>query len=143
MSSETAVTSVQPPLDRPLEPTTRLSGARVFVAEDEPIILFLLEDVLGDFGCTVVGRARWVSEALAFVTSQVFDVAVLDCKLADGTIEPVIDVLAARGIPFIIASGASSTDFTDLFGSAIAVQKPYKVADLRQALIRALAQGSA
>ena len=139
MRSETAIATVQPRLDRPLKPATTLSGMRVFVAEDEPILLFALEDVLGDFECTVVGSATRVSEALDFVTGHTFDLAVLDAKLADGMIDPVIDVLAARGIPFIIVSGSSSSDY----GSAVVVQKPYKDADLRQALLRALVRNSA
>lgn len=36
-----------------------LTGKRVLVLEDEPLVAMLLEDMLADFGATVIGpRAR-------------------------------------------------------------------------------------
>ena len=134
----------RPQQDRlPPEPPTALSGARVFLAEDEVMLLLALEDVLGELGCKVVGTATRVTEALAFVASHPFDVAVLDGKLADGNIDPVVEMLAARGTPFVLASGLAQSDFTQGFGNAVVLQKPYTDADLRQALLLALAQGPA
>ena len=119
-------------------PPSSLSGVRVFLAEDEPMILWALEEVLDELGCEVVGTATLVTEALAFVASHRFDVAVLDGRLADGNIDPVIDVLVARGTPFILASGLASPGFKERFSGAVALQKPYNAADLEQALARAL-----
>ncbi|MDP3175345.1 MAG: response regulator, partial [Phenylobacterium sp.] len=34
-----------------------LAGLRVLVVEDEMIVSMLIEDMLGDLGCTVVGPA--------------------------------------------------------------------------------------
>ena len=134
----------RPQQDRlPPEPTTALSGARVFIAEDEPTLLLVLEDVLGELGCKVVGTARRVAEALAFVASHPFDVAVLDGKLADGSIDPVVEMLVARGTPFVLASGLAQSDFSQGLSSAVVLQKPYTDADLRKALLLALAQGPA
>ena len=117
-----------------------LAGVSVFVAEDEPMLVWALEEVLSDFGCRVVGTAARVAEALAFVADHAFDVAILDGKLADGSVDPVLDVLIARGTPFIIASGVASTDLTTKYAGAVVLQKPYKDADLRQALRLALAR---
>ena len=117
-----------------------LSGVSVFLAEDEPVLMWALEEVLSDLGCQVVGTAARVTEALAFVAHHAFDVAILDGTLADGSVDPVVDVLIARATPFIIASGAASTDLTTKYGSAVVLQKPYRDADLRQALLLALAQ---
>ena len=41
-----------------------LNGARVLVVEDEAAISMLLEDMLLDFGCEVVGPAARLSKAL-------------------------------------------------------------------------------
>lgn len=35
--------------------TTTLAGLRVLVVEDEMLVSMLLEDMLADFGCSVVG----------------------------------------------------------------------------------------
>jgi CheY-like chemotaxis protein len=122
-------------------PPPSLTGVRVFLAEDEPMILWAFEEALGDLGCQVVGTAALVTEALAFVATHGFDVAVLDARLIDGDIDPVIDVLAAGGTPFILASGLVQPGFTERFSSAVALQKPYDIADLEHAIARVLQRG--
>jgi CheY-like chemotaxis protein len=117
---------------------TTLAGIQVFVAEDEPILLWALEELLEGLGCTVAGSATRVTEALAFVASNSFDVAVLDGSLADGSILPLVNILAARGTPFVMASGLSSSDFPEAFSSGVFVRKPYNGTELRQALVLAL-----
>ena len=133
---------VQPPRAQPPseEPATLL-GVSVFLAEDEPMIVWALEEILSDLGCKVAGTCARVTDALAFVASHPFDVAVLDGKLSDGPIDPVVEVLVARGTPVIIASGVASFECSARFGNVISLQKPYKDADLRQALLLALARG--
>jgi CheY-like chemotaxis protein len=117
-----------------------LTGKRVFLAEDEQMLLWVIEEVLSGFGCVVVGTATRVNEALAFVTTHTFDIAVFDRKLADGTIDPVVAVLIARGTPVIIASGSTPSEFAERFRNVVSIQKPYKDTDLRQALLRVIAQ---
>lgn len=116
-----------------------LAGVRVFVAEDEPILLMTLEDILCELGCTVVGTAGRVTDSLAFVASNAFDVAVLDGWLSDGIINPVVDALLARGIPFVVASGYDSCHFPESFSTAVFLKKPYSDELLGQALLRSLA----
>lgn len=133
--------SDRPRSDQPLPvPSTVLVGTRVFLAEDEPMLSWALEEVLTDLGCRVVGTATRVTEALAFVTNHAFDVAILDGKLTDGTIDPVVDVLLARGTPVIIATGVTSSECAERFGNVVSIQKPYKDTDVGQALLRALAR---
>ena len=103
--------------------------------------LWALEEHLGELGCKVVGTAARVTEALAFVASHPLDIAVLDGTLADGSIAPVVDLLVVRGTPFILATGLASSDYTKTVSSVVVLQKPYTVADLRQALLLALTQG--
>ena len=124
-----------------LDEAAALLGLRVFLAEDEPMLLWALEEMMSDFGCSVAGTAARVTDATAFVASHPFDVAVLDGTLRDGPIDPVVAVLAARGTPVIIASGIASLECAARFGTVVYLQKPYRDADLRQALLLALAQG--
>ena len=124
-----------------LEVPSTLAGVSVFLAEDEPVLVWALEEVLSELGCKVVGSAARVTDAMAFVAQHTFDVAVLDGTLADGSIDPVVELLLARGVPFILSSGRSSCDVTKKYSHAIVLQKPYKDVELQQALLLALARG--
>ena len=134
MHCESVVGTVQ--TRRPVE----LAALNVFIAEDEPMLLFSLEEILSELGCVVVGSATRVSEALAFAANQAFDVAVLDVSLADGVIDPVVSALTQRGIPVVVASGMSRGEAAERFCGVIMLQKPYRDRDLQLALIKALAQ---
>lgn len=112
-----------------------LRDLRVFLAEDEPVLLMELEENLADMGCKVVATAARVSEALELLARHEFDTAILDVRLKDSTSEPVGDALVTRGIPFIIATGDSSTELARRFPNAPVLNKPYSADDLRKALL--------
>ncbi|HEY1750923.1 MAG TPA: response regulator [Caulobacteraceae bacterium] len=79
---------------------------RVLVVEDESLVAMLLEDVLGDLGCEVIGPAASVEQALALIAAGGFDFALLDVKLgAAATSFPVADALRAAGVPFAFVTG--------------------------------------
>jgi CheY-like chemotaxis protein len=84
---------------------TPLSGLKVLVVEDEAIIALMVEDLLGDMGCEVVGTAGELSQAFAMAERCVFDCAILDVNLGGQRIDPFVDLLKARGSPFIFATG--------------------------------------
>lgn len=112
-----------------------LKDLRVFLAEDEPVLLMELEENLADMGCKVVGAAQRVSEALELLANREFDAAILDVRLKDSTIEHVGEALVKRGIPFIIATGDSSAELLRRFPDAPVLNKPYSIEDLRHALL--------
>jgi len=81
------------------------SGRRVLVVEDEVLVAWLLEDMLADLGCAVVGPAVSVKQALAMIDAEAIDVAVLDVNLNGQLSYPIADALAARGVPFVFSTG--------------------------------------
>ena len=85
--------------------TSPLSGRRVLVVEDETMVAWLLEDMLADLGCAVVGPAARVNQALAMLDAEAIDAAVLDVNLNGQMSYPVADALAARGVPFVFSTG--------------------------------------
>jgi CheY-like chemotaxis protein len=115
-----------------------LRGLRVLAAEDEPMLLLALEDMLGDLGCRVVGSAATVAQALELGTSQEFDVAVLDVSLARETVEPAARAIVARGIPVVLATGHVGSDVAVRLGAAGVVEKPYSADALQKALANAV-----
>lgn len=86
-----------------------LEGRRILVVEDEALVAMLLEDELVDAGARVIGPATTVGDALRLVEAAAadggIDAAVLDIGLEDGTAVPLADRLAARGVPFLFATG--------------------------------------
>jgi DNA-binding response OmpR family regulator len=82
-----------------------LAGLRVLVVEDEMLIAMLIEDVLADYHCIVVGPFNSVPDALEAAVSENIDLAVLDVNVAGTKIYPVAETLDGRGIPFLLLSG--------------------------------------
>lgn len=115
---------------------SKLTGRRVLVVEDEALVAMLVEDALLDAGAGVIGPAATVAEALACLERETPDVAVLDLNLAGETSTPVADVLAARGIPFVVATGYGADGLPPGHAKATVLAKPYDPDDLTAALAR-------
>jgi CheY-like chemotaxis protein len=96
------------------------SGRKVLLVEDEPIVAWLLQDMLVDLGLVVVGPAASVNQALAKIDAESIDMAVLDVNLKGQMSYPIADVLVARGVPFVFSTGYDSR-LSDLSGVAEAV----------------------
>jgi CheY-like chemotaxis protein len=116
------------------------SGARrVLVVEDDVMIRMLIEDMLGDLGFAVAAEASKVHEALAAVNSTAFDVAILDVNLSGETTGPVAEALAARGTPFVFATGYGEHGLPDQFRDRPLLKKPFQIESLKRMLETALA----
>jgi CheY-like chemotaxis protein len=117
-----------------------LAGTRVFIVEDEALILDTLQDMLEGLGCHVVESALRVDEALAKLVGLDFDVAVLDVNVAGTRIDPVADLLAERGMPFLFASGYGRGSLPAAHRARVLLSKPYRTSDLQAALHSVLPQ---
>jgi CheY-like chemotaxis protein len=117
-----------------------LIGTRVFIVEDEALVLMTLEDSLAALGCEVVASVLDIDEALAKGGALAFDVAILDVNLAGQSVEPVADLLARRGIPFVFSSGYGPSALPADYRDRPLLAKPYVVSELRTALLTVLAQ---
>jgi CheY-like chemotaxis protein len=118
-----------------------LTGLRVLVVEDEAAISLLLEDMLLDFGCTVVGPAARLATALQTVEREALDLAILDVNVAGEPIYPVAEILEKKGVPFVFSTGYGSAGIKDAFRNRPVLQKPFAQHDLKQKLL--LARNSA
>jgi CheY-like chemotaxis protein len=106
------------------------SGRRVLVVEDEMMVAWLLEDMLGDLDYAVVGPAARVDQALALLDAEVVDAAVLDVNLNGQKSYPVAAALAARRVPFVFSTGYHQDSLTDGYKGFPALQKPFERAKL-------------
>ncbi len=82
-----------------------LARMRVLVVEDELLVAMLVEDMLADAGCIVVGPFSRVAEALAALQTEVVDVALLDVNIAGEQVFPVAHELERLHVPFLFVSG--------------------------------------
>jgi len=116
---------------------------RVLIVEDDVMIRMLIEDMLGDLGFAVAAEASKVHEALAAVNSTTFDVAILDVNLSGETTGPVAEALAARGTPFVFATGYGEHGLPDQFRDRPLLKKPFQIESLKRMLEAALAGAKA
>ena len=107
---------------------------RVLVVEDELLLGILLESMLTELGHEVATIAAQVSNALTAVESEIFDLAILDVRLQGESIVPVADALAAKGLPFIFATGYGRNGLPEAYRSKTVLQKPFSQSDLQRAL---------
>jgi CheY-like chemotaxis protein len=111
---------------------------RILVVEDELMIRMLLEDMLGELGYTVAAEAARIDEALEAAKTADFDVAILDVNLNGQPILPVADALAARGMPFVFATGYGERGLPEPYRDRPTLKKPFQMEGLKQMLDDAL-----
>jgi CheY-like chemotaxis protein len=104
------------------------------VVEDECIVSWLLEDMLADLGCAVVGPAACINAALAMIEAEALDAAVLDVNLNGLPSYAIADALAARGVPFVFSTGYSRDGLLDAYRIVPTLQKPFHRSELADAL---------
>lgn len=121
-----------------------LQDLRVLVVENDEMSAALLQMQLVQSGALVVGLAASVAEALRLLEEAAPDVALLDYRLAHNeTSEPVAAALAARGVPFVLATGMAAEQLPVAMQSGVLLIKPYLSAELSKALGRAVGRSSA
>ena len=113
------------------------AGKRVFVVEDELMIRMLLQEMLADLGHTLAGEAGRIEDALALARQGEFDVAILDVNLNGQPISPVVEVLVARGLPFVFATGYGQRGVPEQYRRIPTLQKPFQADALALALAAA------
>jgi CheY-like chemotaxis protein len=116
-----------------------LQGRRVLLVEDEAMIAMLLEDMLGDLGCEVVGPAYALAPALALAGEAPIDVAILDVNLAGLPVFEVADALRARSVPMVFSTGYGDGGLREVDRAAPVLGKPFRAGELASALRKALA----
>jgi CheY-like chemotaxis protein len=122
--------------------TSSLVGRRVLVVEDEMMIAMLVEDMLAELGCSVVGPAHALDAALELARTELgLDVAVLDVNLGGQPVFAVADALREKGVPAIFSTGYGDAGLREIDRGSQVLQKPFRAGDLAKALNAALGTG--
>jgi DNA-binding response OmpR family regulator len=114
-----------------------LQGLKVFIVEDESLIAMLLEDILEELGCEIVGSALTLKQALDQADNVPADVAILDINLGGDPIFPVATRLVARNVPIVFASGYGATTLTEEWRDRPTLPKPFSADQVAAALTNA------
>ena len=113
------------------------AGKNVLVVEDEIMIRLLLEDMLGDLGYNIAAAVGRVDDAVKVARTGEFDVAILDVNLNGQTVSPVAEILEARGLPFVFATGYGERGLPERFSNRPTLQKPFQQENLGRILAQA------
>ena len=109
---------------------TRPPGGSVFLVEDEVMIRMMVADMLEELGYSVAAEAGEISEAIRLAQSAQFDLAILDVNVNGKVISPVAELIDARNIPFVFATGYGSSGLPEEYRDRPALQKPFQVETL-------------
>ncbi|MGE5721552.1 MAG: response regulator [Sphingomonadales bacterium] len=105
----------------------------ILIVEDEPLVAFSNEHLLGEAGYTVVATVDNLADALRMIGSHAIDLVLSDVRLrgeGDGT--DVARAAAARRIPVLFVSGYCPEDARCLAIGCLS--KPYTDRMLKAAL---------
>jgi CheY-like chemotaxis protein len=111
-----------------------IAGLRILIAEDEALVAMMIEDIVADLGCVVVGPAASVARALELIGGERIDGALVDLNLGGEHARPIVDALQARGMPLVFISGYGRAMLTGDLARYPIVSKPFDEGDVRQAL---------
>jgi CheY-like chemotaxis protein len=114
--------------------TKLLSGMSILVVEDEMMVLWNIEAVLAELGCTSIAAASNVDQALSLIQSQTFDAALLDVNLGGEPSYPIADALTVLGVPFSFSTGYSTPAFGGTYGDRPVLRKPFRDEQLEEVL---------
>lgn len=118
------------------------SERRVFVVEDETLVLINLEDILADLGWTIAAQAMWLSDAERLAASvDLPDAAILDVNIGGMTVFPAARILADRGVPILFATGYGMSGLPEEWQDRPVIVKPYTQQDVAAALDQLVGSG--
>lgn len=113
----------------------RLEGRRILVVEDDWLIAIDLAGRFADAGAEIVGPAASIDDALAAIAAApILHGAVVDLNLRGRMAYPVVDALAARGIPQVFTTGYDAGSIPERYGEIPRCEKPVDPTAVARAL---------
>lgn len=106
---------------------------RILVVEDEPLVAFDAEHLLGEAGYEVVATVDTLADAARVIEEEALDLVLSDISLSgDGDGTDVARAAAARGVPVLFVTGNCPPEAQTLAVGCLA--KPYTGRMLKNAL---------
>ena len=110
----------------------------VFLVEDEVMIRMMVADMLEELGHSIAGEAGEIGQAIRLAQSTEFELAILDVNVNGHMITPVAEVIKARNLPFIFATGYGAAGVPAEYRDRPTLQKPFLTEKLAEMISRTL-----
>ena len=110
----------------------------VFLVEDEVMIRMMVADMLEELGHSIAGEAGEIGQAIRLAQSTEFDLAILDVNVNGHMITPVAELIQARNLPFIFATGYGVAGVPAEYRDRPTLQKPFLTEKLAEMISRTL-----
>jgi len=116
-----------------------LRDCRILVVEDEYVLAEELRNELEVAGAIVLGPVATLDDALQMARSErEIDGATLDVNLGGEKVFPVADILLARNVPFVFATGYDVAALPGGYRHIVRCDKPADLQRVAQAIGRVI-----
>jgi len=105
----------------------RKDRLNLLVIEDETLVCMDLEEAVEELGHRVIDVAGHVDRALQRIATHgtSIDCVLLDANLGGHSARPIADILAERGIPYLVISGYDEPSVRRMGISGPVLAKPF------------------
>lgn len=121
--------------DGALHQPSDLTGRRILLVEDSPVVGPFTADLLTELGCIVVGPAPNMANARQLIENESFEAAIMDIHIRGDRVFSLCELLDEKGVPFVLTSGYAGWDLPEQLKARPRLQKPYRLEDVRQVLM--------
>lgn len=115
-----------------------LKDRRILIVEDSLVVSVFAVEALEELGCKIAGPAHNLAVARELAESETLDAALVDIRIRGEKSFAICDILAARGVPFVLTSGYADWPIPERWSDSLQLPKPFKVEDLELALLELL-----
>lgn len=117
---------------------SELTGRRILLVEDSPVVAPFTKGLLEELGCEVVGPATNMAAARELAESEQLDAAIVDIRIRGEKAFPICEILGGRDIPFVLSSGYADWPTPEKWLDRPQLPKPYTIEDVEVALLQLL-----
>ena len=107
-----------------------LTGKRILIVEDEPLVAMDMQSMLSAAGCLPVGPAGTLREAKRLLAAEACDAALVDVNLKGQPIEDLLPSLRQAGVPFAFVTGYGPKVLSKTFEETVTISKPFTAEQL-------------
>lgn len=114
---------------------SRLRGRRVLIVEDDYLLAQDMAEMVEAQGAKILGPVRNVADGLSLLLRERLpDAAILDVRLGQETVFPLVEGLATLGVPFLFATGNPDWSLPERYERVPHCEKPIDERELLQTL---------
>ena len=114
----------------PTRVSPSLTGKRILIVEDEPLVAMDMQSMLSAAGCVPVGPAGTLREAKRLLATEKCDAALVDVNLKGQPIEGLLPLLRQEGVPFAFVTGYGPKVLSKTFEETVTISKPFTAEQL-------------